>query len=74
VKLKKGDLVMVYDPMRPDGSSTGTGQRGLCIVDEVGETDAKVRPHNQPYPELRVSLSAIHTVYAATFVAEELLK
>jgi hypothetical protein len=63
---------MVYDPVRPAGS--GTGYRGLGIVDEVGETEAKVRPLTQTHVQMRVSQSAIHTVYAASYVAEEFLK
>jgi hypothetical protein len=70
--LKKGDLAFVFDPVR--GTGRGSGHRGLCIVDEADKNEAQVRPIAQTHLRMRVPLSAIHIVFSATYVAEELLK
>lgn len=71
MKLKRGDLVFVFDPARPTGS--GTGFRGLALVDELTETEVKIRPLDKTHQYVRIANAAVRTVYAASFVAEEFL-
>ena len=70
--MKRGDMVMVFDPVRPTGS--GTGFRGLAFVDEPGELEVKVRPLTTPHVYIRIARSAVHAVFAATDVAEEMFR
>jgi hypothetical protein len=72
VNLKRGDLVFVFDPVR--GTGSGSGHRGLCIVDSANEDEVHVRPIASTHQLMRAPLSAIHIVFTATFVAKELLK
>ena len=69
---ERGDLVFVNDPLRPTGNPTG--HRGLCIVDAGGETEVSVRSLTQIHVVFKVDRSAVRTVYAASFVAEELFR
>jgi len=70
MQLKRGDLVMIHDPLR--GTGSGSGMRGLAFVDSLlGETEVRVRPLNQTHLVSRVPLSAVHAVYSASHVAPD---
>jgi len=71
MEISRGDLCYIHDPLRPTGS--GTGFRGLALVDDVSDDEAKVRPIDKPHTYVRIQLSAVHAVFAATFVAREFL-
>jgi hypothetical protein len=43
-KVRPGDLVLVYSPMRGDGSGQGSSANGLYLVLKVGATHAEVIP------------------------------
>jgi hypothetical protein len=68
MNVKRGDLVFVFDPMRPTGSATGF--RGLAIALAVDDTEATVVSLAQTHQPFRVALSTIQVAYAASFIAE----
>jgi hypothetical protein len=71
MEVKRGDLVFVFDPVRPTGS--GSGVRGLHMVEVVTEDEATMRPVDRPHQHVRLPLTVIRIVYPAAFVAEEFL-
>jgi len=70
--VKPGDLALIFDPVRPDGS--GSGVRGVHIVSKVSEEEVVAHPLNRLDQNVRLPLTAIRAVWPASYAAEELFR
>jgi len=71
MRVKPGDLVLIFDPVRPSG---GSGVRGVHIVSEVREDEVIARPLDRLDLNNRLPLTAIRAVWPASYAAEDLFR
>lgn len=70
--IKRGDLVLIFDPVRPDGSGLGT--RGLYVIGSVDEAEVIAHPVERLHQRVRLPRTAVHATWAASSVAGGFLK